>query len=598
MAQIVHNDLFEISWEVCNQVGGIYTVIRSKAPAMAKDWGDNYCMIGPYVNKNIDAELEPIADATDPCWKAAQKLKEKGFEVHVARWLITGNPKVVLVEIDSVNKKQLESIKFHLWEKHKIQTQDANELLNQVIKFSFLVKEFLFELSAINKNKVIAHFHEWMAGMPVLDIVKEKKPIKTVFTTHATLLGRYLAINSPQFYSHLPFFDWEKESKHFGIYAEVQIESMIAKHCDAFTTVSEVTARECKHLLKRVPDVITPNGLNIERFVALHEFQNLHATFKEEIHQFTIGHFFPSYSFDLDKTLYFFTSGRFEYKNKGFDLCIEALSRLNARLKKEKSEITIVMFFISKKPFKNAKASILQFRALMDEIRHVTKAIEKEIGKKLFYASVSNKENRIPQLNHFVEDYWQLRYRRTIQSWKTTEQPPVVTHDLENPAEDEILRALHERKLLNKEHDNIKIVYHPDFISPTNPLFGIEYAQFVRGCHMGIFPSYYEPWGYTPLECMASGVPAITSDLSGFGDYLLHNMPDHDSFGMHVIERGQHDFSWSANQLADKLYRFAKQSRRDRINQRNQVENHSSMFDWQNLISYYRKAYQKALDKQ
>lgn len=595
MSLIKDHQLFEISWEVCNQVGGIYTVIRSKAPAMSKDWGDNFCMIGPYLNTSIEAELEPIADATDPCWQAAQKLVAKGYEVRVAHWLITGKPKVVLVNINTFTEKELAAIKYQLWEKHEINTHDCNDLLNQVIKFSFLVKEFLFEFTEIKKENTIAHFHEWMAGLPVLDIVKEKKPIKTVFTTHATLLGRYLAINSPQFYSHLPFFNWEVEAKHFGIYAEVKIEFLVARYCNIFTTVSEVTARECKHLLKRVPDFVTPNGLNIERFIALHEFQNLHALYKEEIHQFIIGHFFPSYSFDLDKTLYFFTSGRFEFKNKGFDLCIDALARLNERLKKEKSDITIVMFFISKKPYKNAKASIMQFRALMEEIRSVSKSIEQEVGKRLFYTSVSAKENKLPALNDFVPDYWQLRYRRTIQSWKTSERPTVVTHDIEDPHNDEILNALKKCRLNNTQDDRVKIVYHPDFISPTNPLFGIEYGQFVRGCHLGIFPSYYEPWGYTPLECMASGVPAITSDLTGFGDYLQHNMPDHDSFGMHVIERGQQDFSWSSNQLADKLYRFIKQSRRDRINQRNQVENHSAMFDWQNLISYYRKAYQKVI---
>ncbi|HMQ01407.1 MAG TPA: glycogen/starch synthase, partial [Cyclobacteriaceae bacterium] len=366
----------------------------------------------------------------------------------------------------------------------------------KVIAFSYLIKEFLFEVEQLQKQQVIAHFHEWMAGLPVVDIAIEKKKIKTVFTTHATLLGRYLAINSPTFYQHLPFFNWEVESKHFGIYTEVQIEQLIAKYAHVFTTVSEVTGRECKHLLKRVPDVITPNGLNIERFVALHEFQNLHAKFKEEIHQFVIGHFFPAYSFDLDKTLYFFTSGRFEFKNKGFDLCIESLAHLNQRLKKENSEVSVVMFFISKKPFKNAKASILQNRALMEEIRAVSKSIEEEIGKKLFYSSVSRKEKQMPTLNEFVSDYWQLRYRRTIQSWHSPEQPPVVTHDLTDPANDEILIALHKAGLKNAENDRVKIVYHPDFITPTNPLFGIEYGQFVRGCHLGIFPSYYEPWGY------------------------------------------------------------------------------------------------------
>ncbi len=145
---------------------------------------------------------------------------------------------------------------------------------------------------------------------------------------------------------------------------------------------------------------------------------------------------------------------------------------------------------------------------------------------------------------------------------------------------------------MNRPEDKVKIVYHPDFITPVNTLFGIDYPQFVRGCHLGIFPSYYEPWGYTPLECMASSVPAVTSDLSGFGDYLLRQMPDHDAHGMFVVERGKRTFDWSARQLASFLYTFLHQSRRDRIMQRNNVENYSAAFDWKNLIKHYSEAYQ------
>ncbi len=145
-----------------------------------------------------------------------------------------------------------------------------------------------------------------MAGLPILDIKKDKLPIKTVFTTHATQLGRHLAINSPLFYAHLPFFKHEDEAKKFGVQTEEAIEYACAHACDAFTTVSDVTARECKHLLKRNPEAILPNGLNIERFEVHHEFQNLHETYKQKIHEFVIGHFFHSYSFDLDKTIYFY----------------------------------------------------------------------------------------------------------------------------------------------------------------------------------------------------------------------------------------------------------------------------------------------------
>ena len=149
----------------------------------------------------------------------------------------------------------------------------------------------------------------------------------------------------------------------------------------------------------------------------------------------------------------------------------------------------------------------------------------------------------------------------------------------------------------NQPGDPVKVVYHPDFITASNPLFGMEYTQFVRGCHLGIFPSYYEPWGYTPLECMASGVPSITSDLSGFGDYILHHLPDHDEYGLHVVERGKRTFDWSANQLMELMYKFIQQTRRERIMQRNNVENNSSIFDWENLIIHYKEAYQLALAK-
>ena len=172
----------------------------------------------------------------------------------------------------------------------------------------------------------------------------------------------------------------------------------------------------------------------------------------------------------------------------------------------------------------------------------------------------------------------------------------VITHRLVDEENDEILNFLHTRNLLNAEEDKVKIVYHPDFISFTNPLFGMEYLQFVRGCNLGIFPSYYEPWGYTPLECMASGIPSVTSDLSGFGDYLLHHMPDHDKNGMYVVERGKRTFDWSARQLASFLYRFLKQSRRERIMQRNNVENYSAAFDWENLLKHYDDVYKKAVE--
>ncbi len=565
---------------------------------MVENWSGHFCMIGPYLNKNILAELEPLEDAADVFGLAAANLRKKGYDIIYAEWLITGKPRVVLLNPNVIEEKVLNVLKYLLWKNHTIRTPDKNELINQVIGFAYLTKLFIDELVKISGNdqKILAHFHEWMAGLPILDIKRETMPVKTIFTTHATQLGRHLAINSPLFYAHLPFFRWEDEAGKFGIETEAAIEYGCAQSCNVMTTVSDVTARECKHLLRRNPDFILPNGLNIQRFEALHEFQNLHSTYKEQIHEFIMGHFFNSYSFDLDKTVYFFTSGRYEYKNKGFDITLEALVHLNQKLKEEKSDLTVVMFFITKREFYSIKPEVLQSRAVMEEIRQTCQAIQRQIGKRLFFESTIRQDHRLPELNEFVDEYWKLRYRRTIQSWKSNKMPLPVTHKLVNEDTDEILQFLVRRDLLNRKEDKVKIVYHPDFINSTNPLFGMDYSQFVRGCHLGIFPSYYEPWGYTPLECMASGVPAVTSDLSGFGDYLLRNMPDHEKGGMLVVERGKRTFDWSARQLASFLYKFLQQDRRSRIMQRNNVENYSAAFDWVNLARHYEEAYQSVLN--
>lgn len=588
----------EVAWEVCNQVGGIYTVIRSKAPAMVDNSRGPFCMIGPYINRNIQAELEVLEDSQDMFGQTAATLRKRGYDVHYAQWLITGRPRVVLLNPNVVEDQALSVVKYLLWKNHGISTSD-NPLVNQVISFAYLTKLFFDELiKHIAKDEVIlAHFHEWMAGLPILDIKRDKMPVKTVFTTHATQLGRHLAINSPLFYAHLPFFKWEDEARKFGVESEASIEFACAKHADVLTTVSEVTARECKHLLKRKPEVILPNGLNIERFEALHDVQNQHILNKELIHRFVMGHFFQSYSFDLEKTLYFFTSGRYEFKNKGFDLTLEALSRLNQRLKKEKSDITIVMFLVTKRDYLNIRPETLQSKAMMQEIQQLCSAIQQQVGRKLFFESTVRNEAQLPDLNNFVDEYWKLRYRRTIQAWKTNKNPNVITHTLAGEDTDEILNFLQSKNLMNAPDDPVKVVYHPDFINASSPLFGMDYNQFVRGCHLGIFPSYYEPWGYTPLECMASAVPSITSDLSGFGDYVLRHIPEHDEFGLHVIERGKRTFDWSANQLTDVMHAFMKKSRRERVFIRNNVENNSAIFDWENLIRHYREAYDLALSK-
>ena len=305
--------LFEIAWEVCNQVGGIYTVIRSKVPSVIEKWGkENYFLIGPYFAEQAAAHFDPATDFSTPVGKVVLKMQERGFDVHYGQWTVSGRPHVVLFNPYSVFDK-LEEIKHFAWQDYHISLPAQDELIDKVAAFSFQVKEFLKYLCTtdICTSRVIAHFHEWMSGLAIPGIRKENLDVKIVFTTHATILGRYLAMNDNMFYDHLPFYNWEKEAVRFNIKPIVEIERAAAHGSHLFTTVSELTGRECTHLLGRTPDQILPNGLNIQRFEVLHHVQNLHLDFKEEIHEFVMGHFFQSYSFDLENTLYFFTSGRY-----------------------------------------------------------------------------------------------------------------------------------------------------------------------------------------------------------------------------------------------------------------------------------------------
>lgn len=587
--------LFEIAWEVCNQVGGIYTVIRSKVPSMIEKWGDNYCLIGPYFSETAGVEFEEINDNSH-FDNTAQNLNELGLKAKYGRWLVTGRPRMILLDFsDGIGKAN--NLKYDLWDHHKVSTLNAESLVDQVITFGHYVENYIADFceNAGRKEEVVVHFHEWMASVALLGLHQRKTPIKTVFTTHATMLGRYIAGNVEGFYAKLSTYDWEKEAQNYGIIAQASIERKAAKYCDVLTTVSDVTAKECEVFFGRKCDLILPNGLNITRFAATHEFQNLHQKYKQKINQFVMGHFFQSYSWDLNNTLYFFTSGRYEFKNKGYDITLEALKRLNFKLVQSGSKMTVVMFLITRNPVHTIDPEVLQSRAVMEEIKQTCQAIEKELGEQLFYASASNEDAKLPDLNLLIDDYWRLRLRRTVQSWKTKKLPHTTTHLLKQ--KDEVTEFFEKTNLRNHEKDRVKFVYHPDFISPTNPLFGIEYGQFVRGCHLGVFPSYYEPWGYTPLECVVRGIPTITSDLSGFGDFMKQLMEDYENVGVYLVKRNQVSFDEAAEKLADMMFRFVNMNLRDRIMQRNRTENFSDIFDWTNLRSYYDTAHDLAVKK-
>lgn len=585
--------LFEIGWEVCWQLGGIYTVLRTKAAATVRKWADRYCLIGPYNPATAALEFEE-QQSQGVIREVLDRLRAAGIACHYGRWLVQGRPHVILLDYRA-RYPHLDADKYLLWKDHGIPTVASDGEVNDVVAFGFTVADFFRELSKqVTDRRIVAHFHEWMGGVAVPRIAHERLNVTTVFTTHATLLGRYLASDNPNFYDQLGYLNPDAEATRYNIYPRHAIEKAAAHASVVFTTVSEVTAVEAEKLLGRIPDCILPNGLNIQRFTALHEFQNLHNEYKEKIHRFVMGHFFPAYSFDLDNTLYFFTAGRYEYRNKGMDLFIEALWRLNQRLKTMPDHPTIVAFIITRAATRNINVNVLQNQMMFEDLRATCTEISQQMGKTLFTSAANG---RVPLYQELMTEDAQVRLKRAIHVMRNNRQPTIVTHDLVDDANDPTLKHLRYRWLVNNSDDPVKVVFHPEFVTATSPLLSMDYPQFVRGCHMGIFPSYYEPWGYTPMECIALGATTVTTDLSGFGAYVNRQISDATENGVMVLQRRFRRFEESCDELANHLYEYAQLNRRQRIEMRTRVEHLSQLFDWAELIHHYDEAHNLALSR-
>jgi glycogen(starch) synthase len=586
--------LCEVAWEVCQQLGGIYTVLRSKAPAMVERWGERYVLVGPYNPETSPTEFDPVAPA-GPVGRAVEALQREGLEAQTGTWLVSGRPRAVLLDARSV-RDRLSEIKYALWDDHRISLPGGDDLLDDVVAFGYLVERFLRALAreVPGEQAIVAHFHEWMAGTALPAIRRAGLPIATVFTTHATQVGRSMAAGDSRFYDRLPEIDWEEAAGETGVAPKAALERAAAHGAQVFTTLSEITAYECEHLLGRRPDLLVPNGLNIERFTAMHEFQNLHQTFKEKIHRFVMAHFFPSYTFDLDTTLYVFSAGRYEPRNKGYDLVVRAMARVNSELKRRGTDRTVVLFLITQRPCRSIHAEVLRNRAVMEEMRNHCDAIKNQFGERLFEATARGER---PDFRDLIDDTLVLRLRRVAHAWKCDRLPPITTHDLADEDGDALLHLIHESMLFNLADDPVKVVYHPDFITSSNPLFGMDYEQFVRGCHLGIFPSWYEPWGYTPMECVALGVPPVTSDLSGFGTYVEEHIPDWAAHGLFMLRRRTASDEEALETLVRYVLEFLETDRRGRIAMRNRVESLAGQFDWTNLVQRYDEAHKMALER-
>ncbi|MCJ1348865.1 glycogen synthase isoform 1, partial [Peltigera leucophlebia] len=588
--------LFEVSTEAANRVGGIYSVIKSKASVTTAEYGDRYTLIGPLNRASAAVEVEPLTPTNPELATSIANMQAKGIEMVYGRWLIEGAPRILLIDTKT-GYRWLDEWKGDLWNTAGIPSPPGDDETNEAVVFGYLVAWFLGEfVSHERKKAIIAHFHEWLAGVALPLTKKRRIDVTTIFTTHATLLGRYLCAGSVDFYNNLQYFDVDAEAGKRGIYHRYCIERAAAHATDVFTTVSHITAYESEHLLKRKPDGVLPNGLNVKKFSAMHEFQNLHQQSKEKIHDFVRGHFYGHNDFEPENTLYFFTAGRYEYRNKGVDMFIESLARLNHRLKVSGSKMTVVAFLIMPAQTHSLTVEALKGQAVIKSLRDTVSVIEGEVGKRLFERALQwHDGDEAPEAKDLLTSQDRIMLRRRLFAMKRSTLPPVVTHNMVNDSEDPVLNQIRRVQLFNHPSDRVKIVFHPEFLNSANPVLPLDYDDFVRGTHLGVFPSYYEPWGYTPAECTVMGVPSITTNLSGFGCYMEELIENASDYGIYIVDRRMKGVDDSVNQLTNFMFDFASKSKRQRINQRNRTERLSDLLDWKRMGMEYVKARQLAL---
>uniref|UniRef100_I3MMS7 Glycogen [starch] synthase n=1 Tax=Ictidomys tridecemlineatus TaxID=43179 RepID=I3MMS7_ICTTR len=517
--------LFEVAWEVANKVGGIYTVLQTKAKVTGDEWGDNYYLVGPYTEQGVRTQVELLEPPTPALKRTLDSMNSKGCKVYFGRWLIEGGPLVVLLDVGA-SAWALERWKGELWDTCNIGVPWYDREANDAVLFGFLTTWFLGEFLAQNEEKphVVAHFHEWLAGIGLCLCRARRLPVATIFTTHATLLGRYLCAGAVDFYNNLENFNVDKEAGERQIYHRYCMERAAAHCAHVFTTVSQITAIEAQHLLKRKPDIVTPNGLNVKKFSAMHEFQNLHAQSKARIQEFVRGHFYGHLDFNLDKTLYFFIAGRYEFSNKGADVFLEALARLNYLLRVNGSEQTVVAFFIMPARTNNFNVETLKGQAVRKQLWDTANTVKEKFGRKLYESLLVGS---LPDMNKMLDKEDFTMMKRAIFATQRQSFPPVCTHNMLDDSSDPILTTIRRIGLFNSSADRVKVIFHPEFLSSTSPLLPVDYEEFVRGCHLGVFPSYYEPWGYTPYYMSARHMA------------LAKAFPDHFTYEPHEADATQ-----------------------------------------------------------
>lgn len=473
--------IFETSWEICNKVGGIYTVVSTKAPGIQKEYEDNYILIGPDVWKETDQNPDFIEDRY--IYKSWREFAEsRGLHIRIGRWNIKSRPIVVLVDFTPYfHQKDVIFAKF--WESYKLDSISGQWDYVEPALFGYAaarVIENFYEFNISAHDKLVAIFHEWMTATGVLQLRENVPQIGCIFTTHATVLGRSIAGNNLPLYSEFDNYPGETTARRFDVVSKFSLERAAARVSDVFTTVSEITAEECKHFLGRQVDVVTPNGFDDGFVPPQAEFANRREIARIKIMQVSRALF----NSDLpEDSLLVINSGRYEFRNKGIDLYIEALARLNKNPDLKKSIIAFIAV-----PANHTGAS----------------------------ADLNNRLNN-PDFNHPVEGVY-------------------LTHGLHDYEYDNVINRARSAGLLNKTTDKVKLIFVPSYLNGFDGIFNLDYYELLIGFDLSVFPSYYEPWGYTPLESLAFHIPTITTSLAGFGLWIREKFKDSEP-GAWVLDR-------------------------------------------------------------
>lgn len=586
--------MFEASWEVCNKVGGIYTVISSKAELLTKCYS-NYFTIGPYFREQALIELEQV-NPPEFLKDIFEELKKEGIICVYGKWTIKGGPMTILIDAKGLIDKK-NDIKKEIWESHKVDSLFSGWEFEEPMIWSWAVGKLLEKVAKkLQGKKIVGQFHEWLAGFSILYLKNRKVPVKTVFTTHATMLGRSISGSGDELYGNLNNIDPQKEAFNKKVQDKFSIERACAQTCEVFTTVSEITGMEAEKILGRKPDVLVLNGLDMKQFPTFEETSIIHRNTREKIRDFLAYYFYPHYYFNLNDSLNFYIVGRYEFRNKGIDIFIKALGKLNQRLKAEGFKKSIITFFWIPTMVNGIKFELLESKDFYNSIKNFVEEHSQEIVKEIIRDIVSRRaDSEIKNIDIFDENFTK-ETKKVLQNFMKRGPPPMCTHNIPNEHDDTIIRAFYDAGLTNSEEDKVKVIFYPVYLSGSDGLVNLNYYNAMAGCHLGVFASYYEPWGYTPLESAAWGVPAITSDYAGYGRFIKEEAKKAGG-GIYVLERMGKSFDQQVNDFADILYTYTQLNRKQRVEQKMLAKKLADLADWNFLVDNYIKAHNLALEK-